>query len=560
MLRMKRRGIAVGTCILLAGGGCAKPQPAPAVTQASAAPLPSRASPPAPSAAFAPHWANAGTVVGKKSSLPLAGVSVSIGGANAVTGADGRFEVPAGSERFDVILASADRSLISVYLGIARRDPRLVQLEPDDPQSGDSQPTPRAHQAELRGKLTGASGEPLADGSIQVGFFSERGRAQDVVRLPSAAPSAEFGPLLVSWDGPSVLSGQFYALQMVHGGTTLVATVAHGAVTLADHAKVKLDLPMTPVPIEHRPADRVSELPELFSVSVGHTYHVIGGGTFHGVGPIRAGADYDSPDLRALGATLCVDASVWNPYRRSAISRCDPPANAPVALTLHEPPVILEPKRGTLALPGMTFQWSPMREAVYSLELVPERGQSAAAPRIVVYTSRPSAVWPDLRALDVRFPEPLNTYRVTVSASGPYQTLDDALAPRGEATTLRSIAWKATSSDLDLPVRPPLGAEEARCNYLKQSSSDGTILCSRGIPGSVEPSAEWYALTAINNVIRNYPEFAAATGIHCVKDCAGARAFTKALAKYSEAHPGFNADEPLGPSPPEPPLPPSLRR
>ena len=70
-------------------------------------------------------------------------------------------------------------------------------------------------------------------------------------------------------------------------------------------------------------------------------------------------------------------------------------------------------------------------------------------------------------------------------------------------------------------------------------------------------SSEWYALTAINNKLQNHPEFAAAIGIHCVKDCAAARAFVEALASYQLAHPDFDVDDPLGPSPPEPPPPPS---
>ena len=33
--------------------------------------------------------------------------------------------------------------------------------------------------------------------------------------------------------------------------------------------------------------------------------------------------------------------------------------------------------------------------------------------------------------------------------------------------------------------------------------------------------------------------------IHCVRDCEDARRYTKAYQEYSEAHPGFDEDEPL---------------
>jgi hypothetical protein len=225
--------------------------------------------------------------------------------------------------------------------------------------------------------------------------------------------------------------------------------------------------------------------------------------------------------------------------------------------TLHDAPVLVEPKRGAAARAGISFRWSPVRDASYELKLETERATSDA-PKIAIYTSRPSAVWPDLNALGIPFPQALNTYLVTVSANGPHKTLDDALAPRGPGIPLPRTSWQATSGVLYLPVRPPLGPEEERCDYLKSPASDGTIVCSPGNPNSIEPSQEWYALMAINNKLQNHPELAAATGIHCVKDCATARAFMQALVSYEQAHPGFDADDPLGPLPPLPPPPPSL--
>jgi len=58
-------------------------------------------------------------------------------------------------------------------------------------------------------------------------------------------------------------------------------------------------------------------------------------------------------------------------------------------------------------------------------------------------------------------------------------------------------------------------------------------------------STEWYQLSAMNLKLRCYPDFAATVGIQCVRDCAGARAFYKAYAKYARAHPGFDANQPL---------------
>ena len=59
------------------------------------------------------------------------------------------------------------------------------------------------------------------------------------------------------------------------------------------------------------------------------------------------------------------------------------------------------------------------------------------------------------------------------------------------------------------------------------------------------PIGEFYRLSVLNRTIQTYPDFAAAVKIHCVRDCAGARAYLKAYAGYSAAHPGFDADRPL---------------
>jgi hypothetical protein len=64
-------------------------------------------------------------------------------------------------------------------------------------------------------------------------------------------------------------------------------------------------------------------------------------------------------------------------------------------------------------------------------------------------------------------------------------------------------------------------------------------------------------LAAINNKLRHFPQFASAVGIHCVRDCDGARAFVAAYSRYRSANPGFDAHEPIEPLP-EPPPPPWL--
>jgi hypothetical protein len=61
----------------------------------------------------------------------------------------------------------------------------------------------------------------------------------------------------------------------------------------------------------------------------------------------------------------------------------------------------------------------------------------------------------------------------------------------------------------------------------------------------------------MNMKMAHYPRFAEAIGMHCVHDCAEARAYMKAYDAYAHDHPGFDADQPIDPRPPVVPPPPS---
>jgi hypothetical protein len=70
----------------------------------------------------------------------------------------------------------------------------------------------------------------------------------------------------------------------------------------------------------------------------------------------------------------------------------------------------------------------------------------------------------------------------------------------------------------------------------------GVTACS----GAIAPQGQTgTSSSAINNKLRHFPQFANAVGIHCVRDCEGARAFNRAYAEYERAHPEFDLNEPM---------------
>lgn len=90
------------------------------------------------------------------------------------------------------------------------------------------------------------------------------------------------------------------------------------------------------------------------------------------------------------------------------------------------------PKSETALSPGAQFTWSAVPQSMYALHLAPKFFQLATSPQIDVYTSEPTARWPDLLSLGVFFPQLTQTqYDVSIVAEGPYTSMDDATGPGG---------------------------------------------------------------------------------------------------------------------------------
>ncbi len=332
------------------------------------------------------------------------------------------------------------------------------------------------------------------------------------------------------------------------GGSGLGSWFAHRSVTLREGQTATVDLVLAKVPTLHQPAGQVVFESKPFSTSLHEHYRMgkFGWASWAG-GPYGPGREYEVADLRSFGLTLCVEAFESRGFYTKAM-QCGAPVDKPTLLNLRSPPDFSTPARGTPARFGMAFAWSAVPNAAYQLVLSVSH-PAAATPVIRIYTTGTTGKWPDLHAMGIAFPTALIVYEATIAAIGPYATMDDLVGPEGRGAILPKERWSATSNPLDVPVIPPLGKGEASCKW------DETIICGN-VAGNVEQSQEWYQLSAMNNKIRYYPQFANAIAIHCVRDCKGARAFSKAYQQYAAAHPGFDADEPLdrGPPPPPPPL------
>ena len=535
MQEMRTGASAVIAITVLVLAGCAG--------QASWNELPA---PPAPPAQAGPIT---GTVL-DSTGKPLPDHIVAIGGERTTSDGEGRFSFPQIPAGYDLVIASPDHTRATIYQDLGRRDPVVTHETPLRAARA------HAHSAQIDVTVTG--GEAAKD-SWHVNFASSRASADLLLRgmAPDAAGVVKPGTLAIAWDGADTITGVVMALLMKDQRKTLVPWFAQQQVTLHAGETARVQLALAKAPVVMRPAGKVTQPDGVppFDPQYHEHFSVPGSGrALHSTSASRREA-FAVPDLRAFGIELCTEAFQWNPYFRSHRTQCGVDPGKGAVLALPPAPSFLSPAWDTPATPGMRFSWTSQPSAVYRLMLTTVgRKPTTAFPQIDIYTARTTASWPDLSAVGVAFPLGLIYYGVTIGALGPHRSIDDLAAPREPIAQRQrpTDRWSSESQELSVPVRPPLGPAEAACVLPRGSS----IICGEAAqPGG---RREIYVLSAINKTIRNHPDFANAVNIHCVRDCAEARAFTKAYEDYGNAHPDFDADEPLPPSEPPPPPPPEM--
>jgi hypothetical protein len=503
------------------------------------------ASAPAPSPVAGPVR---GRVVDRQTRRALPGRAVVIGDQRTTTDADGSFAFASIPRTYDLAVVDAKRDVVTIYRRLTRRDPLLVHG--GAPETADQYRA--AHSAKLFGSFT-VGGRPLASGAARLGFFS-RSLAALAEPCPVAASNTPCDPLALYWNEPGPLDGEAVAIAVEDRGPraadpsrssqALAAWAGRRPLMVAPSEAPTVAVALAPMPARRVranfrvPAGRdVSTLVEFYRLP-------LPGGEI----PLRRhhhdglrGLDDELPDLGGVGASLCVTALSDGDGTASS-TRCDVGA-APVTLTLNAPPHLTAPANKAAFEPDTPIAWSRFPGGVQVLELL--GGEPAAdRPDITIYTMETTASWArDLAAARVAFPKGCSMYQLTAGGHGPFRSMDEAVGPAGLGAFAPAEARWSRSPPIAVTVprwpRAQPGTFEAKlCHYPYAQGivCDGTS--HHGYP-------ETYVLSAINNKLRAFPEFAKAIGIYCVRDCETARRFTKAYSDYSAAHPGFDQEQPL---------------
>jgi hypothetical protein len=219
--------------------------------------------------------------------------------------------------------------------------------------------------------------------------------------------------------------------------------------------------------------------------------------------------------------------------------RCGVAPDAKIALALEPPPVLTSPAKKSVVTATTEFSWTSATPGVYALDLEP-RAPNHDVPSVRVITTETKTLWPEVPALDVSFPRSIADYTCKIARHGPWRSVDELAGPEGVGARAPKARSFSQSREIVLRVPgPPATSDDAgTCTFPYGTA----IVCS-------EKPRELYMLAPINYKLQLHPAFAAAAGVSCVRDCAAARAFMAAYKKYSEEHPGFDANDPMPPFP-----------
>jgi hypothetical protein len=380
-----------------------------------------------------------GTVLDDRDRHPLAGRSVAIGDAHAVTDDFGRFTIPAAPSPYDLLIVEPDGTIVSLYAGITRRD---VLVKHHKSASDFSLP---ANVATITGTLTGGPEWPL-DKTEHANVLVASAYSVSQTTIGGGLPSRRgpsFGPFYVRWDGEPAPAAEAYAWASYRSGPTDAGAedasraFAFGERPLTLHdggvdVSLRLDAVAQTAHVSgtvahpaYSPATQKSvyyALPGLATVSV-----YVAGDSKH-----TDAFDFVVPVLQIPGASLCFSAFSSTGDARAPIilgAVCGLTPDAPVRARLQAPPTLTSPAPKTTVTPATTFSWTLFDGGVYELQLI-AKPPSGSTPEIHVYTAARSMKWPDLSAAYVRFPAEAD-YECSVVGLGAFASIDELVGPAG---------------------------------------------------------------------------------------------------------------------------------
>jgi hypothetical protein len=372
----------------------------------------------------------AGKVIGQNGQ-GVAGVPVYVTGKTSTnTDASGNFSIGSVTTPYDITVVDATNKRALVYKGLSRTDPTLTFL-------GSTPGTLR--QGTINGKISGP------------GFNPNQG-ASDITRVVFASTEASasintavnglFGPLNLTWYGPTVTTGNLYALQFtadasgfpvasgykgygtrtgiaVNDGSTLINQFDTLQTVGTAQFTGTITVPSAYVLAQKSLSVRVSQT-TLISLLIDNT--------------LNAAPSYYTPGI--AGASLVLSLLATNAGAQALYFKTGIATGATgAAITMVAAPGLSLPVNAATAVDTtVTFSWTAMTGGVHLV-----RFTSAGNPTYYVLTSGTSATIPNLKGAGLGLPSSA-AYQWSVIGVGPFAGADDAAGSTGFLGTISNQA------------------------------------------------------------------------------------------------------------------------
>lgn len=363
---------------------------------------------------------------------PIPGAQVTIAGTTVTAGADGSFSIPGVTRPYLAIVTVPSKNEVHEFVDLDRVDPVLPLL--------DQTVTP-PDGATVSGTLTGA-GANTSTQLAEVAFASPEAHGIGVL-WQGDGPA--FGPLPVTWSGPTTTQGTLLALKWSVGATGLpdqYLGLAEAPLTLGDGQSVPgADLSFQAVATSYLSGTITP--PAGYSVAAKDLWLTAGPRTGMLLGIVSDSDDLFTFATPQAGYPLGVEAKATLGNASTTLYRAGLQPNQVIDMTLPAPPVLGSPGTNDFGY-ATTFGWTPVAGTVSVLWLA-----SSSGPSVFVYTDRSTASLPPAPFLVL----PASTrYAWTVVGWGYYASMDaftDPSAPPG-SFGLAQDALVATAEPLGL--------------------------------------------------------------------------------------------------------------
>jgi hypothetical protein len=357
------------------------------------------------------------------------------------TDASGNFSIASVTTPYDITVVDAADKQALVYKGLSRQDPTLTFL----------------------GSAPGTARHGTVSGKIFGGTFTPNQGASDITTVVFAsgetnnstntAANGTFGPVNLSWFGPTATTGNLYALQFTTGAGGLPVAAGYkgygvrSGIAVNDGSTLnnQFDTLQTvgtsqftgtvTVPSAYTLAEK------SLSVRVSQTTLI---GILSDVTP-NAALSYYTPAIAGGSLVLTLSATKSGAqaiYFRNGIAT----GATGVAITMVAAPELSLPVTAATAVDTtVTFSWAAMTGGVHLIQFTGGAGN----PTYLVLTSGTSATIPNLKGLGLGLPSSA-AYQWRVIGVGPFGSADDAAGATGFLGVLTNQALLTTDAFLGI--------------------------------------------------------------------------------------------------------------